>query len=70
MLDQMIQGDALTPDNASDRHWGHIHLDLKAYAGQTVLIRLYDLVLVPNHEAGTRIGSRCNFNRRMGITYS
>ena len=58
LLDQMIQGDALTPDNASDRHWDHIHLDLKAYAGQTVVIRLYDLVLVPNHEAGNSYWKR------------
>ena len=34
------------------RHWEHIHLDLGAYRKQSVVIRLYDLILVPGHEAG------------------
>jgi hypothetical protein len=34
------------------RHWEHIHLDLSAYKKQSVVIRLYDLILVPDHEAG------------------
>jgi hypothetical protein len=50
--DQMIEGGALTPGNTRTRHWKHIHVDLAAYRMQTVVIRLYDLVLVPNHYAG------------------
>jgi hypothetical protein len=34
------------------RHWEHIHLDLSAYKKQSVVIRLYDLILVPGHQAG------------------
>jgi ADP-ribosylglycohydrolase len=34
------------------RRWEHIHLDLSAYKSQSVVIRLYDLILVPGHEAG------------------
>jgi hypothetical protein len=34
------------------RRWEHIHLDLNAYKSQSVVIRLYDLILVPGHEAG------------------
>lgn len=52
VLDQMVQGDTLTADNASERHWDRIHVDLTAYRNQSVVIRLYDLVLVPDHEAG------------------
>lgn len=52
IYDQMIQGDALAEAKASDRHWEHIHLNLAAYKQQSVIIRLYDLVLVPNHYAG------------------
>jgi hypothetical protein len=33
-------------------HWEHIHLDLGAYSKQSVVIRLYDFILVPGHEAG------------------
>jgi hypothetical protein len=55
--DQLIEGDALTQGNASDCHWEHIHLDLTAYKKQSVVIRLYDLVLVPNHYAGNSFWS-------------
>jgi hypothetical protein len=34
------------------RRWEHIHLDLSAYKNQSVVIRLYDLILVPGYEAG------------------
>ena len=50
--DQMIEGDAQIPGSTQDRHWEHILIDLSAYRKQTVVIRLYDLVLVPNHYAG------------------
>jgi hypothetical protein len=52
LLDQLIEGRPATQENALDRHWEHIHLDLAAYKKQSVVIRLYDLVLVPNHQAG------------------
>lgn len=52
VLDRLVEGDALTGANASERHWEHVHLDLGAYRGQSVVLRLYDLVLVPNKYAG------------------
>jgi hypothetical protein len=52
VLDQLIEGRPTTQENPLDRHWEHIHLDLAAYKKQSVVIRLYDLVLVPNHHAG------------------
>ncbi len=52
LLDKLIEGTAMTQENALDRHWEHIHLDLAAYRRQSVVIRLYDLVLVPNYHAG------------------
>ncbi len=52
VLDQQIAGDALTQASASERHWEHIAVDLAAYRNKSVVIRLYDLVLVPNHYAG------------------
>ena len=42
----------LIQESALERHWEHIHLDLAAYRKQSVVIRLYDLILVPNHHAG------------------
>jgi hypothetical protein len=50
--DQMIQGDVLATGKAPNRHWEHINLNLTAYKKQRVVIRLYALVLVPNHYAG------------------
>jgi hypothetical protein len=52
VLDRLIEGSQMTQENALERHWEHIHLDLAAYRKQYVIIRLYDLVLVPNHQAG------------------
>jgi hypothetical protein len=52
LLDRTISGDPLTESNASDRHWEHVSVDLAAYKQQSVVIRLYDFVLVPNHYAG------------------
>jgi hypothetical protein len=52
ILDRFIAGDPLNDANSSDRHWEHIALDLSAYRQQSAVIRLYDLVLVPNHYAG------------------
>lgn len=52
VLDRMIAGDSLTRESASKRHWEHISVDLAAYKNRPVAIRLYDLVIVPNHYAG------------------
>jgi len=52
VLDKLIEGDPVTGGNAPSRHWEHIHLDLTPYRKQSVVIRLYDLVLVPHHYAG------------------
>jgi ADP-ribosylglycohydrolase len=52
VIDRLIEGNRLIPGNQSEVHWEHIHLDLTGYRKQSVVIRLYDLVLAPNHEAG------------------
>lgn len=52
VLDKIIAGGSLTQENASERHWDQISVDLAAYKNKPVVIRLYDLVLVPNHYAG------------------
>lgn len=38
--------------NDEDRHWEPVHVDLTAYKGERVVLRLYDFILVPGHEAG------------------
>ena len=52
LLSRMIEGEPAKPGDTPQRHWEHIHLDLSAYRNQPVIIRLYDLILVPGHEAG------------------
>ncbi len=52
VLDQLIDGAKLQPEESSKRAWKHLNLDLAKYRNQAVVIRLYDLVLVPGHEAG------------------
>jgi len=52
ILDRLIEGGPLPAEKATERHWDHVDLDLSPFKGQAVVIRLYDLVLVPNHEAG------------------
>jgi len=49
--DQLIEGGALTREKMAERHWEHVLLDLSAYQQQSVVIRLYDLVLVPHRYA-------------------
>jgi hypothetical protein len=46
VLDKLIEG------SASTRRWEEIHVDIWKYAGQEVVLRLYQRVLVPGHEAG------------------
>jgi hypothetical protein len=50
-LEQLIDGASL-PLDGSKRGWAHIDLDLTRYRNQNVVVRLYDLILVPGHEAG------------------
>jgi ADP-ribosylglycohydrolase len=45
ILDQLIDG-------ISDSKWRDIDVDLAAFAGQNVTLRLYQFVLIPHHEAG------------------
>ena len=52
VLDRLVDGKTLEPADAGGRSWAHIQVDLAVYKKQPVVIRLYDLVLVPNHEAG------------------
>lgn len=51
ILDRIIDG--LYRSNESDsRHWEDIQVDLSAYRNQSVVLRLYQRVLLPQHEAG------------------
>ena len=51
ILDTIIDG--LYRSNESDsRHWEDIQVDLSAYRNQSVVLRLYQRVLLPQHEAG------------------
>jgi hypothetical protein len=51
ILDKLIDG--LDDSRQSDsRHWEDISVDLSPFKGQEVVLRLYQRVLVPNHEAG------------------
>ncbi|MGO9897835.1 MAG: ADP-ribosylglycohydrolase family protein [Bryobacteraceae bacterium] len=51
-LDKLIEGNSPIQGNGPERRWQHIEIDLAAYRKHSVVIRLYDLVLVPTHEAG------------------
>jgi hypothetical protein len=51
-LDRLIEGAPLQAGIPSERRWEHIALDLSRYKRQHVVVRLYDLVLVPDHYAG------------------
>jgi hypothetical protein len=51
VLDKLIDG--LYESRASDgRHWEDVSVDLSDYKNQQVVLRLYQRVLVPHHEAG------------------
>jgi hypothetical protein len=53
LLDRLIEGEPFVQgDPPPPRHWDNVHLDLAAYRKQPVVIRLYDLVLVPHHYVG------------------
>jgi hypothetical protein len=51
VLDKLIDG--LFESGTSDgRQWEEIKVDLADYSGQEVVLRLYQRVLIPHHEAG------------------
>jgi len=52
VLSRLIQGNSAKLASSLEHQWEHIHFDLSAYKNQSVVIRLYDLILVPGHEAG------------------
>jgi hypothetical protein len=52
VLDRLIDAKSTKDGGTPERQWEHIQLDLNKYGNQPVAIRLYDLILVPGHEAG------------------
>lgn len=44
--------DKLIETASDDRDWQQIEIDLSKYGNQNVALRLYQLVLIPHHEAG------------------
>jgi hypothetical protein len=52
ILDRLIEGGPSITGKPLVPRWEHINLDLNAYKRQHVVVRLYDLVLVPDHYAG------------------
>lgn len=63
VLDRLIEGDREQVHEDNTRHWEPIRLDLKRYQNQTITIRLYDLVLVPDHYAGNSYWRNLNLSR-------
>jgi hypothetical protein len=52
VLDRLIEGSPTMQESELGHYWEHFHIGLAPYRKQSVVIRLYDLVLVPNHQAG------------------
>lgn len=53
LIDRDIDGGPLPAAGESpERRWEHITVNLSPFKGQEVVLRLYDLVLVPQHYAG------------------
>jgi hypothetical protein len=56
VLDKLIDGPPASHQDEShpsaSRHWEDISIDLSDYEGQKVVLRLYQFVLIPHHEAG------------------
>jgi len=53
LLDKIIEGGPIAQSELHpERHWEHIRIDLGRYKNERVVIRLYDLVLVPHRYAG------------------
>ena len=51
VLDKLIDG-PYESHLSDSRHWEDIRIDLFDYRDQKVVLRLYQRVLVPHHEAG------------------
>jgi hypothetical protein len=51
IVDKLIDG-VYASDPSDPRHWEEISVDLTDYKNQTVVLRLYQRVLIPHHEAG------------------
>lgn len=51
VLDKLIDGLSESHQPGS-RHWENIRVDLSGYKSQNVVLRLYQRVLIPHHEAG------------------
>jgi hypothetical protein len=51
VFDKLIDGPRESSQSDS-RHWEAIHVDLSDYKNQPVVLRLYQRVLIPHHEAG------------------
>jgi ADP-ribosylglycohydrolase len=72
VFDKLIEGEPQTAppsprpwiptpqETESKRHWEHVQVDLSAYKGQSVTIRFYDLILVPEYEAGNSYWKNLN----------
>ena len=57
VLDKLINGLHISPHDShhsqsDSHHWQNISIDLSHYKNQKVVLRLYQRVLVPHHEAG------------------
>ena len=53
LVDSVIDGGPLpSTGEAPERHWERIALDLRPFQHQQVVLRLYDLVLVPHRYVG------------------
>ena len=52
VLNKLIEGKPWRQGKALERSWEPIHVDLTPYRNRSVVIRLYDLILVPHHYAG------------------
>jgi len=51
LVDKLIDG-LYASDQSASRYWEEISVDLSDYKNQTVVLRLYQRVLIPHHEAG------------------
>lgn len=56
VLDKLIEGPA------EGQNWQEIDLDLSKYSTQEVVVRLYQRVLIPHHEAGNAYWRHLSIN--------
>jgi hypothetical protein len=53
VLDRIVEGLVIAPDPTADRIWQHFSVDLSACKNLPVVLRLHDLIVIPQHEVGT-----------------